>query len=408
MKFTSTLFAIIVCFQISFAQKVSKIYKNEIYKYTHEIKSLDSDDFSDLNFLVELFKDKKYIFIGESSHETAEQYLLKTRLVKFLHQKLGFKVLAFEHQLGTTTYFNEIKNYNIPDSALVKYIYHFYPKEFLPLINYLKNTDLNTTGFDFFMESPKRWYPALKNNFTISDSLLISDSIFFNFISKPISLIDTIIFNKLKKELPLLWKKTAFSVEKSIKGNPVKKCLQKSMLIRAENIIKMGDWNITLRDFYMAEYLQWLMTEVYPNDKMIIWAQNGHIAKYNPDLKPSGSSRNVKLALIGNMGQRIPQKIKDQSYFLGIYNYRGYDFTFNNKPIKVLKSGKDSFISIMMSSNYNIAFSDFSRCKHDKSNNWMFIKNKINTNEKFIPFERFDGVIVIRNANLISLFKNDK
>ena len=412
MKLKRTLHAnfialFLILLQIGYSQNTCNIYKNNILKFTQEIKSLDSDNFTDLNFLIDLLKDKKYIFIGESSHECAEQYILKTRLVKFLHQKLGFKVIAFEHQLGITTYFNEIKTSNIPDSELAKYISHFQPKELSSLISYIKSTDIKTTGFDFFMESPKLWYPALKKHFTIPDTIFKEDSIFANYISKPSLKVFKTTLNKLINELPILWKETALNVEKDIKGNLIKKCLQKSMLIRAENISKMGSWSITLRDFYMAEYLQWLMKEVYPNEKMIIWAHNAHIAKYNPDLKPSGSKRNEKMELIGNMGQRISQKIKDQSYFLGIYNYEGYDFTIDNKPIKVIKSGKKSYLSIIMNSNFNIAFCDFSKCKHDKSNNWMYIRNKVNKNEKYIPYDHFDGIIVIKKASLTSKFESN-
>jgi hypothetical protein len=238
LRFTFLIITLFLLFPLS-AQNSGK-------NYTKEIISLDSGDFTDLDFLVDLLKNKKYVFIGESSHETAEQYILKTRLVKFLHQQLGFNVLAFEHQLGTTTYFNEIKNSNIPDSKRVESLYHFHPKELTKLINYIQATDLKTTGFDFFMENPKYWYPALKNKFEISDTLLISDLIFYNLISKPKSQIDTAVFNRLKRELPLLWRDAALNVEKTILGNSIKKCLQKSMLIRAENIEKMGNWSTTL------------------------------------------------------------------------------------------------------------------------------------------------------------------
>ena len=51
---------------------VKKIWKKNIKNYVKRINSLESDDFSDLQFLKEIFKNKRIIFIGESSHQVRE------------------------------------------------------------------------------------------------------------------------------------------------------------------------------------------------------------------------------------------------------------------------------------------------------------------------------------------------
>src|SRR5687767_14299398 len=57
------------------------------------------DDFADLQFLKEVIGDRRIVQIGESHHSVAEYGTVKTRLIKFLHQQMGFDVLAFESSI---------------------------------------------------------------------------------------------------------------------------------------------------------------------------------------------------------------------------------------------------------------------------------------------------------------------
>jgi erythromycin esterase len=65
------------------------------------IRSSDPSDtdFSDLQFLKPLIGQKRVVQLGESAHGTAEFSSVKTRLIKFLHQEMGFEVVAFESGL---------------------------------------------------------------------------------------------------------------------------------------------------------------------------------------------------------------------------------------------------------------------------------------------------------------------
>lgn len=67
---------------------------------TKEIKSLTSEDYSDLAFLKPLLKDKTVVSLGENFHRVAEYSDVKTRLIKYLHEELDFDVIAFESGLG--------------------------------------------------------------------------------------------------------------------------------------------------------------------------------------------------------------------------------------------------------------------------------------------------------------------
>ena len=56
----------------------------------------DKDDFSDLKPFAEAIGNARIVALGEQTHGAREEYLLKTRLLKFLHQRMGFDVVLLE------------------------------------------------------------------------------------------------------------------------------------------------------------------------------------------------------------------------------------------------------------------------------------------------------------------------
>jgi len=65
-----------------------------------QINSIDptvaDDDFADLKPLITAIGDSRIVVLGEQSHGDGATFLAKGRLIKFLHQRMGFDVLAWE------------------------------------------------------------------------------------------------------------------------------------------------------------------------------------------------------------------------------------------------------------------------------------------------------------------------
>jgi hypothetical protein len=77
-------------------QQVAWLNENVI-----EVRSIDpyDQDFTDLEPLRMALEGVRLVMLGEADHQSGSDFLAKTRLVKFLHQELGFDVLAFEAPL---------------------------------------------------------------------------------------------------------------------------------------------------------------------------------------------------------------------------------------------------------------------------------------------------------------------
>ncbi|HQI45305.1 MAG TPA: hypothetical protein PLC59_04560, partial [Bacteroidales bacterium] len=64
--FLASLFTILSCFGQNSSLEVNPKFKKSIQNLAKEIKSLDSEGFSDLLFLKDVISnDKQYVFIGE-------------------------------------------------------------------------------------------------------------------------------------------------------------------------------------------------------------------------------------------------------------------------------------------------------------------------------------------------------
>ncbi len=261
-----------------FSQKIEYTPVNSVYP--------TDTDFTDLQFLKPVLKDKKIVAIGDNVHGDALGNLAKIWLIKFLHQEMGFNVLLFESGCysvrkawGDTARYKQAVQHRY-------YGVFAYCKEMEPLWNYidsLKHTanPLITEGFDLQNFNFTELETELKQ--IISDTTIEIDKI---------DVYWKVVRDSLMGGSHICQQKNV-TAEKLIAV--FKQCLQDSVIQQSKyhtfvvnNIIQyirsllMGEGSVQGRDFrdsIMAGNIQFIIENFYPNEKVIVWASNGHIIK---------------------------------------------------------------------------------------------------------------------------------
>lgn len=116
----------------------------------------DDSDFSDLEFLREALRGVRVVLLGEGDHGGGSDVLAQTRLTKFLHQEMGFDVVAFESGLhSTAAAWRALQTDIDPREAVLKGVFGIWARsaQFESLIRYLSQSarggrPLELVGFD--------------------------------------------------------------------------------------------------------------------------------------------------------------------------------------------------------------------------------------------------------------------
>ncbi|MDO8898978.1 MAG: erythromycin esterase family protein [Bacteroidales bacterium] len=378
--------------------KVKDAWKDYVIKNSIPLRSIRSDDFSDLNFLRELLKDKKYVFLGESSHVVEEFSVLKYRLIRFLTKEMDFSAVVFESDIWDCYQLNLQKERATSKEILEQTIYPaWHTSSVEELLLFIMEHDIEFAGFDIKPSALRYQYYFEKNLLAQTDTALanLTFSCSKKFLSTYYShaqnsnekQLDQILFDH--QNLYRLLRSTPLPFTDSLTLKVFLREIENRMHIIKE-LTKM-DFNEILasRDSLMAETIEWLIKEVYPDKKIIFWGANGHISKNN---SIDGVST----------GALLNQSILDESFVIGLYMFRGE--TYTDRVIKVHKPKKNSLEAIMIQPGYKYAFIDFSKANQTESSSWIFQKIPSlywgKKREMIIPRKTYDGVILIDKASL--------
>ncbi|MCE4045494.1 erythromycin esterase family protein [Lysinibacillus fusiformis] len=390
---------------------------------TASSKKIPSNKFEDLAMLKPLLHDKRIVFLGESSHGVAQFNLAKTRLIQFLHQEMGYNVLAFESGLGDVMNAQGKIDKQAALQTMKDAIFGvWWTKETLPLFEYAKTTQatekpLVLAGFDIqqqgaFTNGDWLQNPQLAQQFSDAEKQLAEWS----------SSKDLKGYQKEKTAIINVYKQVKAQVqtkEKELqKAYPNELQIVKLMERTLADRIRLADEYVELtiqstiemeqnkyesflttmewRDQAMMENLLWLAEEVYPTEKFIVWAHNDHIRKAQSDVM--GSPYPVKL-----MGERLPDIYKKYSYVLGLYMTSGETANNMGETMPVLPPIKGSIEDIVSSANQPYTFIDLRNRQNERGNSWMFEPCLSYSwgviQESLVPRDQYDGILLIDKVN---------
>jgi erythromycin esterase len=385
------------------------------------VQDFEGDTFADLQFFKEVIGNRRLVQLGESGHGVAEFNHVKVRLIKFLHQQMGFDVIAFESGLYECHAANDVVSRRPEIAALAVMrscifgVWH--TDEVLPLFEYIKSTQgtsrpLTLAGFDTQTSSsvgvstrpaflanlvraidPARAATVEATDRTHLSAIYAADSAgyarsnegrlteFYGALELFFQEHRARLEELFGPEPPRVGERAAYSMLRYMEQ------LRAPNTPTADRFASGG----AIRDFGMANNLTFLANDLYPGRKIMVWAHNFHIR--HDHFATSNWSQPT-------MGQWVHERFRDQLYTIGLYMNQG-NAALNNRSIyPIAPAAENSMEWIMAGAGPPLLFMDFLKQERAAGNSWMFeptSQREWGRNPPFnmIPRNQYDGVLFI-------------
>jgi erythromycin esterase len=357
------------------------------------IRSIDPEDghIADLEPLREVIGNRRIVMLGEITHGDGATFAAKIRLIKFLHERMGFDVLAFESGFyDMRRAWSALRAGEDPVKAVSSSLFEDWSasRQTRPLWSYIAerlktNQPLELTGFDMqFTGSASRAYLLQDFSDYLARAGLPSDAAgAASRVTDALALVlkdpgfiqDGSGFKRVKPEeqaaalnahralgeaLGLLHPSDEPGlVERDFWIQFLKSSaafLELSWRVHLESLDKtVLDWAFNLRDRQMGENFIWLAKRAYPMRKIIVWAATSHIIRH----------RNFFTSLndpITSMGDWIDKTMGPEVYTLGFAAYKGrWGSVVMSEPTEVIPAAPNSLEDLFFSAGFEYAWVDF-------------------------------------------------
>jgi erythromycin esterase len=320
------------------------------------------EDFSDLEPLREVLGEAKIVLLGEQTHYDGLTFLAKTRLVKFLHQEMGFDVLAWESGIyDVHKSWELIENGEDVRVAVKQGIFSAWTawEETRELFRYIEEVsssdrplvlagfDSQTTGsatYDYLLSDLRAFakefgldtlvlapgtplatgFEILGENFVRGDpnQFVAPDSSFLNALAE---------FQEDLSSIPNVsdLSRTGFWLQALRSLGTQVPMLEAHVQSRDTNVAEevrnaAFERVFNIRDVQMAENLLWLSRTGFSDRKIIGWLATAHAIRNGHEVDPGFEDPYPNLV---RMGHRVWEALGDEVYVLGFtaYDLSAYD-----------------------------------------------------------------------------------
>jgi erythromycin esterase len=378
-------------------------WRSDVLARRHPIRSLFSDDFSDLQFLKPLLEGKRVVQLGEASHGVAESNWAKVRLIKFLHQEMGFDVVAFESSFDQCFEANKTIGTLAPHEVMTRCLFGTWrTSEVKGLFEYMAAVrksarPLTLAGYDIQISGDATDKTRLRGMLAIASAALAArlddyekDIIAAKLLTAPRSASVQGFYEDVAKALGTRraqLRKAGYSptdIDLEIQSARARTWLARQY--RYMNVPNSADAN-TVRDAGMAEQLNFLLDALYPHQKVIVWAHNMHV------------SNAPAVGDYPSMGELLAQRRRAEMYTVGFYMGRGMANNGAPVPTPIPPPPADTVEGVLANGGLKYAFVDFSKAARGPSTTWFTEENTVREfgvwPKKIVPARSFDAIFYI-------------
>jgi erythromycin esterase len=383
--------------------KVRPESREEARRMARPLRSLVSEDFSDLAFLKPLLAGRRVVQLGESAHGTAEFSWLKARLVKFLHREMGFDVVAFESSLSACDLANARAGRSTPVDVMRDCLFGtWHSSEVLGLFEYLDRERragrrLDLAGFDVQNSSRARTEVAarLVKQLARVDADLAAE--IRGYEDRLAPGLDPAMSAAMQAAYGRAAGRLARERDALAKLEP--RALEVDLAIqelrsRARFAAQLGaarqSEGSRIRDEGMADNLDFLLDRAYPGRKVIVWAHNFHVEKRRA-VEADGGGDGPHA-----MGHWVERRRGSEVYTLGLYMGRGVATWNDRSRYEVEAPPPQSLEAVLAAAGWRLSFVDFSRAPAGSWAHAPIVARDWGVRESVItPARSYDGVIYV-------------